>query len=118
MVGYFGSKGTHLRISRNLNQLINGVRPFAKLSASSPILPNSSVGNITVVDSASNSSYNALWVAANKRLSHGLQFNASYTWFEVAGLQLADLAGVVVQEQVLTFVEIEGCKILMPGIAL
>ena len=28
MIGYFGSKGTHLRISRNINQPINGVRPF------------------------------------------------------------------------------------------
>jgi hypothetical protein len=26
------------------------------------------------------SSYNALWVTANKRMSRGLQFNASYTW--------------------------------------
>ena len=36
MIGYFGSKGTHLRISRNINQFINGVRPFRQLSASSP----------------------------------------------------------------------------------
>ncbi len=27
-IGYFGTKGTHLRISRNINQPINGVRPF------------------------------------------------------------------------------------------
>src|SRR6185436_8223735 len=39
MAGYFGSKGTHLRISRNINQPINGVRPFAQLSGTSPILP-------------------------------------------------------------------------------
>ena len=27
-VGYFGAKGTHLRISRNINQPISGVRPI------------------------------------------------------------------------------------------
>ena len=43
-VGYFGSKGTHLRQSRNLNQtFLNAAlvvtRPFPALSASSPISP-------------------------------------------------------------------------------
>ena len=80
MIGYIGSKGTHLLIFRNLNQITNSVRPFPKLSATSPILPGATLGNITEADSAGNSSYNALWVAVNKRLSHGLQFNASYTW--------------------------------------
>ncbi len=80
MAGYFGSKGTHLRISRNINQPVNGVRPFTRLSDSSPILPGSPLGNITQVEGTGNSSYNALWTSANARLSRGLQFNASYTW--------------------------------------
>jgi outer membrane receptor protein involved in Fe transport len=80
MVGYFGSKGTHLRISRNINQPLNGVRPFPRLSNSSPELPGAIIGNITQVEGAGNSSYNALWASATKRFSHGLQFNASYTW--------------------------------------
>jgi hypothetical protein len=80
MVGYFGSKGTHLRISRNLNQPVNGVRPFPRLSDSSPELPGASLGNITQVESSSNSSYNALWATVNRRFSEGLQLNASYTW--------------------------------------
>jgi hypothetical protein len=80
MAGYFGSKGTHLRISRNINQPINGVRPFAQLSASSSILPGAPLGNITQVEGTGNSSYNALWISANKRLSRGLQLNGSYTW--------------------------------------
>ena len=80
MVGYFGSKGTHLRISRNLNQPVNGVRPFPRLSDSSPELPGASLGNITQVESSSNSSYNALWATVNRRFSRGLQLNASYTW--------------------------------------
>jgi len=80
MIGYFGSKGTHLRITRNINQPIKGVRPFAKVSASSPISPGATLTNINETDSAGNSSYNALWASMNKRLSRGLQLNASYTW--------------------------------------
>jgi hypothetical protein len=43
-VGYYGSKGTNLRITRNLNQTflnaaLNPVRPFPALSPSSPIAP-------------------------------------------------------------------------------
>ncbi len=83
MMGYFGSKGTHLRIQRNFNQPINGgARPFQSVATSSAIRPGASLlaSNIPAEDSASNSNYNALWITANKRLSHGLQFNASYTF--------------------------------------
>lgn len=96
--GYFGSKGTHLRISRNINQFRNGARPFPNLSASSPILPGSAIGNITEVNSAGNSSYNALWLAAQKRLAGGLQFNASYTWSKSLDYNSLNSQGVVVQD--------------------
>jgi hypothetical protein len=79
-VGYFGSKGTNTRISRNINQPVNGVRPFARLAATSPILPGALLGNITQIEGTGNSSYNALWLSANQRLARGLQVNASYTW--------------------------------------
>ena len=45
---YVGSKGTDLNIERNYNQLVNGVRPYPALSASSPIDPGVPLGNITV----------------------------------------------------------------------
>ena len=80
MVGYFGSKGTHLRISRNINQPVNDVRPFPQLSVSSPVLPGEKLGNITQVEGTGNSSYNALWATITRRFSRGLQFNAAYTW--------------------------------------
>ncbi len=80
MVGYFGSKGDFLRIALNQNQITNGVRPYPRLSASSPILPNSPLGNITNIASRGYSRYSGVWVALNQRLSHGLQFNGSYTW--------------------------------------
>lgn len=80
MVGYFGSKGTNLRITRNINQFVNGVRPFARLAASSPILPGTALGNITQIEGTGNSSYNALWTSVTHRFSSGLQLNGSYTW--------------------------------------
>src|SRR6185369_8877468 len=79
-VGYFGSKGTHLISRRNLNQPIDGVRPFPRLSQASPILAGRALGNIVQVESGGNSSYNALWITGTQRLSHALQFNGSYTW--------------------------------------
>ena len=97
MAGYFGSKGTHLILRRNINQPVNGVRPFAALSESSPILPGTPLGNITQVESTGNSSYNALWVTANQRLAHGLQFNASYTWSKSLDYNSLSSQGVVVQ---------------------
>ncbi len=81
MVGYFGSKGTHLNYIRNINQLVNGVKPYATLSANSPIFPGRSLGpTILVEESGGNSNYNALWVTATKRFAKGLQFNTSYTF--------------------------------------
>jgi hypothetical protein len=97
-IGYFGSKGTHLRMSRNVNQPINGgARPFTMLSSNSPIRPGTPISNITEVGSPGNSSYNALWVTANKRLTRGLQFNASYTLSKSIDYNSLNGQGVVVQ---------------------
>ena len=56
------------------------VRPFPTLSAGSPIRPGAGLGNIIEADSPGTASYNALWLTLNKRFSHGLQFNTSYTY--------------------------------------
>ncbi|HWW84457.1 MAG TPA: hypothetical protein VNZ26_12695, partial [Vicinamibacterales bacterium] len=82
MVGYFGSYGDRQRVPINLNQFITPggtVRPYPRLSATSPILPGSGLGNITEVTSLGWSHYKALWVTANRRLSKGLQLSGSYT---------------------------------------
>jgi outer membrane receptor protein involved in Fe transport len=97
MVGYFGSGGRHLRTRVNLNQFVGGVRPFAHLSASSPILPGAAVGNISDNVSIGTSSYNALWVSSNMRPWHGLQFNASYTYSKSLDMTSQNGQGVVVQ---------------------
>jgi hypothetical protein len=81
MVGYFANKGTHLRTALNINQFLPGttLRPYAELTPGS-IDAGSLLGNITQWESIGNSEYDGLWITATKRLSRGLQFNASYTW--------------------------------------
>ena len=65
---YVGSEGHHLRIIGDWNQGINGVRPIPGFSS------------ITIQQSVSNSNYNGLWLSANRRLTHNLTFNTSYTF--------------------------------------
>ncbi len=79
MVGYFGSYGDRLRVPININQFINGARPYPTLSAASPISPGATLGNITEVQSAGWSHYKGLWITANRRMSKGLQMSSSYT---------------------------------------
>src|SRR5205085_2620832 len=64
---------------------------------SSPIMPGSAVGNITQIESTGNSSYNALWVTAEKRLSRGWQFNTSYTWSKSIDYNSLNSQGTIVQ---------------------
>ncbi len=82
MVGYFGSHGDRQRIPININQFTTPggtVRPYPKLSASSPIQPGATLGNITEIQSIGWSNYKALWLTANRRLSKGVQLSGSYT---------------------------------------
>src|SRR5689334_21214365 len=110
MVGYFASKGTHLEIDRNLNQFATisnaTTRPFQSISLSSPILgsadgvvtPVTLANSITERDSSGTSTYNALWITANKKMSRGLQFNASYTWSHSIDENSRNNQGIVVQD--------------------
>lgn len=101
--GYFASKGTHLRLTRNLNQTflnaaLVATRPFPALSPTSPIAPGVPLQNITFREGTGNSSYNALWVTATKRLSRGLQFNASYTFSKSIDVNSQSSQGVTLQD--------------------
>lgn len=102
-IGYFGSKGTHLRLSRNLNQTFlnaafTAIRPFPNLSPGSPIAPNTPLLNITFREGTGNSNYNALWATANKRVGRGLQFNASYTFSKSIDYNSQSSQGVTLQD--------------------
>jgi hypothetical protein len=100
-IGYIGSKGTHLRIARNINQLelLGGalVRPFPTVSATSAIKPGANLGNITEVTSGADSDYNALVVELNRRLSRGLQIITSYTYSKSIDDNSLNSQGTVLQ---------------------
>ncbi|HEY6802707.1 MAG TPA: carboxypeptidase regulatory-like domain-containing protein [Pyrinomonadaceae bacterium] len=97
MICYVGSKGSSLITRRNINQPVNGVRPYPTLFATSPILPGAALGNITEVGSSGNSSYNALWINATRRLTRNLQFDASYTWSKSVDYSSFSSGGITVQ---------------------
>jgi hypothetical protein len=97
LIGYLGSKGSHLITRRNINQPVNGILPYARLSLTSPILPGASLGPITEVGSSGNSNYNALWVTATRRFARRWQFNASYTFSKSLDYTSFSTSNVVVQ---------------------
>jgi hypothetical protein len=80
---YDGSLGRHLEVESNINQAAGtGARPFAALSASSPIRPGASISgtNIGYRTSNSLSDYNALWAVLGKNMSNGLDFSTNFEW--------------------------------------
>lgn len=97
MLGYFANKGTDENIEVNYNQLINGQRPYAALSANSPIDPGLALSNIGVYESVGNSTYNGLWLQVKKRLSNGLQFDGSYEWTKAIDDNSRNVEGFVLQ---------------------
>jgi Carboxypeptidase regulatory-like domain/TonB dependent receptor/TonB-dependent Receptor Plug Domain len=99
-VGYVGTRGMHLVRQRSLNQALSA-------SASHPIrgVTTDTVANIplrvpilgvppdalVVMESEGGSWYNGLEVSLTKRLSHGLQFLASYTFSKTLDTDGADI---------------------------
>src|SRR5580692_3811825 len=96
--GFYGSKGTNLNIAVDLNEPLNGVLPFQKLSASSPIDPGVGLSHITQYESVGNSNYNGLWLTAKRRLAKGLEFNTNYTFSKSIDYNSQFLQGVTVQD--------------------
>ena len=95
-VGYVGSRGLHLYAARDINpvepSVVNGVTVFGVPTAS---LPGKSPTAIGITSNArlnpagaalsseapiGDSSYNSLQVGLNRRFSHGVQSQVSYTW--------------------------------------
>jgi hypothetical protein len=73
-VAYVGIKGTHLQQEINLNQpLVTG-----GIYQAAGSFPN--FNEILEFNSEGNSNYNALWLSLNKHVSHGLEFQGSYTY--------------------------------------
>jgi hypothetical protein len=76
-VAYVGSKGTKLLTARDINQPLPSVLPPGL-----PIVPrpNPRFDDIDLLESRANSSYNALQVRFQQRLTRGFSALASYTW--------------------------------------
>ena len=99
-VGYVGARGTHLQRSRSLNQAlsaspanpIRGVNTntIANIPLRVPV-PGIPANALFQVDSEGSSWYNGLEVSLTKRLSHGFQFLASYTFSKTLDTDGADI---------------------------
>ncbi len=94
-VGYVGAVAHHLSIGHPQNLVTNLAPCLANLNNTSlPCGPNSQefnypgdylypgnvYGTIDTISSIGNSNYNSLQAGLKKKLSHGLQFTANYTW--------------------------------------
>jgi carboxypeptidase family protein/TonB-dependent receptor-like protein len=88
-VGYVGTRGTHLVRQRSLNQALpasasNPIRGVTENTvANIPLripVPGVPPDSLLVMESEGSSWYNGLEASLTKRLSHGLQFLASYTF--------------------------------------
>jgi hypothetical protein len=88
-VGYVGSRGLDLYVGRDINpvepNVVNGVDVFGTATpgvtgiAANPRL-NPAASALASEAPSSNSSYNSLQVGLNRRFSHNVQTQLSYTW--------------------------------------
>ena len=100
--GYVGVQGTHLQRLRSLNQAlsaspedpVNGAtsNTLANLAQRVPV-PGIRPDSLREMESEGNSWYNALQASLTKRLSHGLQFLASYTFAKALDTDGANING-------------------------
>ena len=85
-LGYYGSRGHHLMIQTNPNQVVGAasntqVHPFTTLSATSPVDPGAAIAsNSGERNSIGFSKYNAIWAVLSKNMGNGLEFNVNYEW--------------------------------------
>jgi Carboxypeptidase regulatory-like domain len=88
-VGYTGTQGVHLLAFHDFNAPIptiqNGVMSFVHQDPTTGLLvqnprPDPSFGALDMTDTSSHSTYNALLVSLQHRLSSNLVFQASYTY--------------------------------------
>lgn len=87
-LAYVGSRGVHLARKNSINQRIDfiikdGRKFFPPLPPGVPPSSrrlNPNFGAIRHIFLDANSNYNALQLRVDKRFSHGLDFQASYTW--------------------------------------
>jgi len=74
-VAYAGSKGTHLQVVTDRNQV-----PTPGPDPVQPSRPYPLLGGFTSIQNSGSSNYNSLQVKAEKHLSHGLYFLSAFTF--------------------------------------
>jgi hypothetical protein len=87
-LSYSGSHSIHLMDQRAVNALPAGYFMNNNLSASvnywnAALLPYAGWGNLTAIETNSNSSYNAMMLRINRRFANNLAVNFVYTWSHV-----------------------------------
>jgi Carboxypeptidase regulatory-like domain/TonB dependent receptor len=102
-VAYVGARGTHLLRQRSANQagnatLDNPIRgqtsnTLANISLRAPIL-GVAPDSMNIVESEGSSWYNGLELSLTKRMSHGFQFLASYTFSKTLDTDGADINSI------------------------
>jgi hypothetical protein len=71
-VGYVGTEGRKLAVILDINQLANGIRPYAAQ------YPN--LGAINQLNSSADSDYNSMQVSLRQQVWKGLSANVNFTW--------------------------------------
>jgi hypothetical protein len=71
-VGYVGNVGVHLLTLLDINQPVNGVRPYAQ--------EYPTLAAINQLNTNANSRYNSMQNSLRQQLSHGFTANLNYTW--------------------------------------
>src|SRR5205823_5731133 len=79
-VGYLGELGRHLPYSYQLNQGLPGTGLTGL-----PLFASGRTASTTAYDTGLTSNYNSLQVNLTKRMAHGLQFQAAYTYSRAMG---------------------------------
>jgi TonB-dependent receptor-like protein/carboxypeptidase family protein len=98
--GYVGTRGTHLQRFRSLNQALDASptdpirgtisNALSNIGLRVPI-PGIRADSLRQLESEGSSWYNAMELSLTKRLSHGLQFLASYTFSKSLDTDGADV---------------------------
>ncbi|HTM89258.1 MAG TPA: TonB-dependent receptor, partial [Terriglobales bacterium] len=72
---YVGTKGTHLQVLRDLNQI-----PVPQPTFDQALAPYPQFGTFTSITNGGSSTYHAFQLKAEKRTSHGLYFLSAFTY--------------------------------------
>jgi len=80
VVGYVGSKGSHLIRSLDQNQPVPNASIATGAVSANALRPFPGFAGITTYNTAANSNYHSLQASAVRRFSGGFSIQASYTW--------------------------------------